>query len=295
MFKRTPIDGLDINIDGDRYVFQSPQDFEFALSGRTSLPAPKIAALSRLSDDELLREAEAIRAVEQRFAEALSGTLEDITSVGPFLRTMEPSIISQDNNWRSIIRALNGVDRMPETYKKIALVKYMQYLTSRQEVVKSLYTNRQSGKTGEVRPENGSAVYRPTARFRETMLINLNASPELERNETSFSRLPKGETVEVDLEGEHPIDLLLAKHQCRILLRDRLLFVDQGGNNSELRVGRNVVGRDATSDVIMDASLRDVSRKHLIVESNGVGQIKLTDISSHGTSLPPKYLDHTSI
>lgn len=295
MFRRTPIDGLDINIDGDRYVFQSPQDFEFALSGRTSLPAPKIAALSRLSDDELLREAEAIRAVEQRFAEALSGTLEDITSVGPFLRTMEPSIISQDNNWRSIISALNRVDRMPETYKKIALVKYMQYLTSRQEVVKSLYTNRQSGKADEARPENASAVYRPTARFRETMLINLNVSPELERHETSFSRLPKGETVEVDLEGDHPIDLLLAKHQCRILLRDRLLFVDQGGNNSELRVGRNVVGRDATSDVIMDASLRDVSRKHLIVESNGVGQIKLTDISSHGTSLPPKYLDHTSI
>lgn len=295
MLRRTPIDGLDINIDGDRYVFQSPQDFEFALSGRTSLPAPKIAALSRLSDDELLREAEAIRAVEQRFAEALSGTLEDITSVGPFLRTMEPSIISQDNNWRSIISALNRVDRMPETYKKIALVKYMQYLTSRQEVVKSLYANRQSGKAGEARPENGSAVYRPTARFRETMLINLNTSPELERHETSFSRLPKGETVEVDLEGDHPIDLLLAKHQCRILLRDRLLFVDQGGNDSELRVGRNVVGRDATSDVIMDASLRDVSRKHLIVESNGVGQIKLTDISSHGTSLPPKYLDHTSI
>ena len=117
MFRRTPIDGLDINIDGDRYVFQSPQDFEFALSGRTSLPAPKIAALSRLSDDELLREAEAIRAVEQRFAEALSGTLEDITSVGPFLRAMEPSIISQDNNWRSIISALNRVDGMPETYK----------------------------------------------------------------------------------------------------------------------------------------------------------------------------------
>lgn len=295
MFRRTPIDALDIHIDGDRYVFQSPQDFEFALSGRTSLPAPKIAALARLSDDELLREAEAIRAVEQRFAEALSGTLEDITSVGPFLRTMEPSIISQDNNWRSIISALNRVDQMPETYKKIALVKYMQYLTSRQEVVKSLYANRQSRNADEARPENASAVYRPTARFRETMLINLNASPELERHETSFSRLPKGETVEVDLEGDHPIDLLLAKHQCRILLRDRLLFVDQGGNNSELRVGRNVVGRDATSDVIMDASLRDVSRKHLIVESNGVGQIKLTDISSHGTSLPPKYLDHTSI
>jgi hypothetical protein len=295
MFRRTPIDGLDLSIDDERYVFQSPRDFEFALNGRTCLPAPKIAALSRLSDDELLREAEAIRAVEQRFAEALSGTLEDITSVGPFLKNMEPSIISHDNSWRSIIGALNNAEGIPETYKKIALVKYMQYLASRQEVVKSLYANRQPRDAADARPANGSAVYRPTARFRETMLLNLSAAPEMERHETSFSRLPKGETVELDLEEDRAIDLLLGKHQCRILLRDRLLFVDQSGHDSELRVGRNVVGRDATSDVIIDASLRDVSRKHLIVESDGARQLKLTDISSHGTSLPPRYLDHTSI
>jgi hypothetical protein len=295
MFRRLPTDVLSIYIEGDNYVFQSPQDFEFALNGRTCLPAPKIAALSRLDDNELLREAEAIRAVEQRFAQALSGTLEDITSVGPFLKTMEPTIISQDNNWRSIIMALNDVDRVPETYKKIALVKYMQYLTSRQEVVKSLYANRQPRSSAEDRPVNGSAVYRPTARFRDTMLINLNDISDMERHEISFSRLPKGETVEIELQRDHAVDLLLAKHQCRILLQDRLLFVDQEGHDSELRVGRNIVGRDATSDVIMDAGLRDVSRKHLIVESDGVGQVKLTDISSHGTSLPPRFLDHTSI
>jgi len=295
MFRRIPTDVLSIYIEGDNYVFQSPQDFEFALNGRTCLPAPKIAALSRLDDNELLREAEAIRAVEQRFSQALSGTLEDITSVGPFLKAMEPTILSQDNNWRSIIMALNDVDRVPETYKKIALVKYMQYLTSRQEVVKSLYANRQSRSTAEDRPVNGSAVYRPTARFRDTMLINLNDISDMERDEISFSRLPKGETVEIALQRDHAVDLLLAKHQCRILLQDRLLFVNQEGHDSELRVGRNIVGRDATSDVIMDAALRDVSRKHLIVENDGVGQVKLTDISSHGTSLPPRFLDHTSI
>jgi len=117
----------------------------------------------------------------------------------------------------------------------------------------------------------------------------------MERHEISFSRLPKGETVEIELQRDHAVDLLLAKHQCRILLQDRLLFVDQEGHDSELRVGRNIVGRDATSDIIMDADLRDISRKHLIVESDGVGQVKLTDISSHGTSLPPRFLDHTSI
>lgn len=290
-----PIDVLEISIDGERYDFQSPRDFEFALRGRICVPAPKIAALSRLSDNELLREAEAIRAVEQRFAEALSGALEDITTVGPLLKNMEPSIISQDNSWRSIISALNGLDRIPESYKKIALVKYMQYLTSRQEVVKTLYANRRPREAAQDRPAIAEAVYRPTARFRETMLFNLNGVADLERQEISFSRLPKGETVEVNLEEDRAIDLLLAKHQCRILLRDRLLFVDQNGHNSELRTGRNIVGRDATSDVIMDADLRDVSRKHLIVESDGMQQIKLTDISSHGTSLPPRFLDHTSI
>lgn len=293
MFRRTPIDGFELNIDDERYVFQSPHEFEFALSGRTCLPAAKVAALARLSDDELLREAEAIRAVEQRFAQALSGTLEDITSVGPFLRNIEPSIISQDNSWRSVINALNEAEQIPETCKKIALVKYMQYLASRQEVVKSLYANRHSHDANAA--QNRAPVYRPTARFRETMLLNLNAARDLERYETSFSRLPKGETVELDLEEDPVIDLLLGKHQCRILLQDRLLFVDQSGHDSELHVGRNVVGRDATSDVIIDSSLRDVSRKHLIVESDGACQLRLTDISSHGTSLPPRYLDHTSI
>jgi len=295
MFRRTPIDGLDLSIDDVRYVFQSPRDFEFALNGRTSLPAAKIAALSRLSDDELLREAEAIRAVEQRFAEALSGTLEDITSIGPFLKNIEPSIISQDNSWRSIISALNNVAGISETYKKIALVKYMQYLAARQQVVKSLYANRQPRKAPDSKPANGSGVYRPTARFRETMLLDLNEISDVERHVASFSRLPKGETVELDLQEDRAIDLLLGKHQCRILLHDRLLFVDQSGHDSELHVGRNVVGRDATSDVIIDPNLRDVSRKHLIVESDGARQLKLTDISSHGTSLPPEFLDHTSI
>lgn len=295
MFRRSPSDALDIVIDGERFVFQSPRDFEFALVGRTCLPVSKIAALVRLSDDGLLREAEAIRAVEQRFAEALSGTLEDITSVGPLLQTMEPSIISQDNGWRSIIGALNTTERSCETYKKIALVKYMQYLTSRQEVVKSLYTNRQNRDEHGERRVNGGSVYRPPARFRETLIFDLNDSAEPDTPEIVFSRLPKGETVELALEPGQSVDLLLSKHQCHITLRDRLFFVDGQGNDSELHVGRNIVGRDTASDIVIDGDLRDVSRKHLIVESDGTGHLKLTDISSHGTSLPPRYLDHTSI
>lgn len=38
------------------------------------------------------------------------------------------------------------------------------------DVVKSLYVNRQPLSADGARPADGSAVYRPTARFRETML-----------------------------------------------------------------------------------------------------------------------------
>jgi hypothetical protein len=295
MFRRSSSDVLDITVDGERFVFQSPRDFEFALAGRTSVPVSKIITLSRMSDDGLLREAEAIRAVEQRFADALSGTLEDITSVGPLLQSMEPSIISQDNGWRSIIDALNTSERPCETYKKIALVKYMQYLTARQEVVKSLFANRQRNVDDEQRNVNGGGVHRPTARFRETLIFDLNASNGDDEHDTAYSRLPKGETVELALEPDEALDILLAKHQCRIVSQEGLHFVDERGIDSELHMGRNVVGRDTASDVVIDSNLRDVSRKHLIVETDGSNRLRLTDISSHGTSLPPKFLDHTSI
>lgn len=295
MFRRTHSDALELSIDGEHLVFNSPQEFEFALAGRISLPARKVAALSRLSDDALLREAEAIRVVEDRFSCVLAGALEDITTIGPKLKSIEPSVISQDNSWRSIIAALNALEGVPESYKKIALVKYTQYLASRQETVRCLYANRQQRDDASNGVSKATAVYRPSARLRDTMLLDLNSLVEMERHEIAFSRLPKGETVELDLEQDCAVELLLAKHQCRILLRDKLLFVDESGQDSELRAGRNVVGRDSSSDVVIDASLRDVSRKHLIVESDGVHHIKLTDISSHGTSLPPRYLDQTSI
>lgn len=295
MFNRSAREALEIDIEGERFTFQSPRGFEFSLGGRTNLPAGKIAALSRLEDNELLREAEAIRGVEQRFAEALSGTLEDITNVGPLLRSMEASIISQDNGWRSIMSALNACEQPCEPYKKIAMVKYMQYLAARQEVVKHLYANRRRLQAGDTPRRNGMSLYRPTPRFKETVIFDINGSGESHPVEIAFSRLPKGETVELALEPEQAVELLLAKHPCSIVLRDNLIFVDEKGNGSSLHAGRNIVGRDADSDVVINAGLRDVSRKHLIVETDGTCRVKLTDISSHGTSLPPRYLDHTSI
>ena len=53
--------------------------------------------------------------------------------------------------------------------------------------------------------------------------------------------------------------------------------------------------RDTGCDVLVNAAYRDVSRRHLIIEVDGGSRVRLTDISSHGTSLSPRLLENTSI
>ena len=71
--------------------------------------------------------------------------------------------------------------------------------------------------------------------------------------------------------------------------------MDDGDVETPLRVGKNIVGRDSACDVLINAAHRDVSRRHLIIEVEPGDRIRLTDISSHGTSLNPRLLENTSI
>ena len=296
MFKKSSPEPLTLTVDDHTYAFHGPSEFEFSLSGRTCLPSAKISSLVELSDDALLREAEAIRKVEQRFADALSGAYGDSARISPFLESLDQSLISHDNDWRSIVNALNAAEGPFEEYKKIALVKYMQYLTSRQEVVKSLYANRQVHKQQSSAPSvNGNGGYRRDSKYRETLLFDILPQAEFEHGEMDFCRLPKGETVEIDFEPNQSIHVLLAKHRCTIVFEEDMVFVDEKGRNCVLQRGRNIVGRDASSDIVINPNLRDVSRKHLIVETDGEGLVRLTDISSHGTSIPPEFLEKTII
>ena len=291
MFKRSGSDSIALQIHDESYVFNSSRDLEFALAGRTCLPSPKIASMLELDDEALLREAEAIRAVEQRFADALSGSLENVTSISPFLKEMDLSLISQDHDWRAIITALNQLPGQDEESKKVALVKYMQYLNARQEVVKTLYSSRVIAKhRAQNEGDSGSA----DINLKETVIFDISGLLGPEPKSSDYSRLPKGETVEIPLERNQTIDVLIAKHRCSITFRDRVVFVDDQGRDCILPNGKSIVGRDATSDIVLNPNFRDVSRRHLIVETDGVSLVKLTDISSHGTSVPPEFLESTN-
>lgn len=290
IFKRPPTesDELTLKVGDQAYRFDSLADFEFALSGRTCVPSEKITALVSAPDDDLLEEAAGIEQAEQRLREVLDGVLDDSDNIDDVLKEVDLALIFHDNDWRAVISALMPMPASFGAFKKVALVKYMEYLASRHETLKGVYQHRQIHKQESAAPENdpGSAQASP----KETAVFEMSPVGAGE-DQSQFGRLPKGETLEVPLEADDAFSLMISRHKCGIVIRGRMLFVDGAGRETTLREGENVVGRDSEADIVMEAALRDISRKHLVIECNGTNVVRVTDISSHGTWVHSRYLD----
>ncbi len=284
---------IELKIGERPYKFCSIADFEFGLAGRTAVPSKKITDMVKFSTEQLKKEANTIKDIEKRFVAILSKSIEDTNSINRALREMDPIIFSQDHGWRDIISSLNNGNDELNPFRRIALVKYMQYLSARQEIIKYLYSEKKKtqNEPQEV-PAEGS-------QFKDTvMLENTIFEPASSLNAVSgdkFERMPKGESVTVTLNPGEDLDILLSRHACKIKrTQDKLNFVDNAGRSYELKKGRNVVGRDSVSTVMMDPALRDISRIHIIIEKFDDKTIQITDMSSHGSYLQLKYLEsHT--
>jgi hypothetical protein len=132
------------------------------------------------------------------------------------------------------------------------------------------------------------------SKMRETAIFDVTEL--VDGDEEAFARIPKGETVEIDLALEDNVSVLLAKHRCELANNSgKIVFIDDAEQTTQLRRGKNIVGRDASCDVLINSSYREISRKHLMIEIADECIVRITDISSHGTSLNPRFLENTSI
>lgn len=280
---------LELEIGDQTCKFCSTADFEFALGGRTSIPSRKISEMVRFTTEQLKKEARTIKEVEKRFVSILSRSIEEPDSINRALREMDPLIFSQDHGWRDIISSLNNGNEDFNPFRRIALVKYMQYLASRQEIIKYLYSDKKK----QSKESNGEAPVEG-AQFKDTLILeNTIFEPSEEQyKDKAYERMPKGEPVTITLRPGENMDLILSKHPCKLNSGDALVFQDQKGRKYELGKGRNVVGRDTASTIIMEPNLRDISRLHLVIEKYDDQTIQITDLSSHGTYIPGEYLEH---
>lgn len=281
---------VELQVGDQTLKFFSIGDFEFCLSGRTSVPSRKITEMVKFTPDQLKKEARTIKDIEKRFVAMLSRSIEDPSSINRAMRELDPLIFSQDHNWRDVVSSMNGGGDDLNPFRRVALVKYMQYLSSRQEIIKYLYSEKKKFME-DVPQREGEAP--DSSKFKDTLILEntiFEPSATEENKGKEFERLPKGEVVNLNLDTGAQVDILLSKHACKLIAGETLKFVDQAGRQYDLRKGRNIVGRDTISNIMIDPALRDVSRLHLVVEKFDERHCSLTDMSSHGTYLPSKFL-----
>ena len=281
---------MELIVAGQTISFLSIADFEFCLSGRTSVPSKKITDMVKCSAKQLQVEAHTIKDIEKRFVAILTHSIEDPPSISRSLKELDTSIFSQDHGWRNIIAALNDGGDEFNPFRRVALVKYMQYLSSRQDIIKYLYSEKKK-QTGE--KQNGKSETIEGDQFKDTLIFeNTIFEPGIDSpREGEFERMPKGESVVTTLKPKERIIILLSKHKCEIEANGEIFFIDQAGRKHVLDLGRNVIGRDASGTVVIDPGLRDVSRMHLVIENLGDNSLQLTDLSSHGTYIPSALLE----
>ena len=300
MLERLFSKALSLVINGEEISFHTLAEFEFALGGRTNVPASKLADLIMLSPDDLKREAKSIKSVEKRFVDILSRSIEQPGEIGRLVREVDIQVFSNDYDWRSIFKALNHEDDSFDELRRVAVVKYMQYLRSRQDVIKQTY--RVKLKETEQPSESGrkpggavrSSIKDTKDPFRETSVfdsVSLEA-PLAPLSSAALTRLPKGEAVSIKPQADTDFDLHLSKHPFVFRNGAQRELIDELGNVHRIEPGKNIIGRDSVCNLVVDNSLRDVSRMHLIIEPLEGGTLRFTDLSSHGTFLPTALLPH---
>jgi FHA domain-containing protein len=285
---------LELQVGEQSLKFSSVGDFDFAVSGRIAVPSKKITDMVKFSPEQLQKEARTIKEIEKKFVAILSKSIEDSNSINRAIRELDPLIFSQDHGWRDIVNSLNSGDEEFNPFRRVALVKYMQYLSARQEIIKYLYSEKKKMlnepivKSGE---ENEQGEFRETLMLENTIFEPV---ADDKKGRSDFDRMPKGEAVTVTLKPGAEMVILLSKHKCSVIAKDGIQFVDHTGKSYTLGKGRNIIGRDTVSTVILDPSLRDISRLHLVIDNIDDSSLQLTDLSSHGSFMPIKYLEHHS-
>ena len=270
---------LELDLPDRTVRFRGIAEFEFALGSKTEYPVGRIAELLPRPAADLRKVATHIRYVEKRFAQVLTDSMHEPGMVSELLREVEIKLFSKDHGWRDLIDGLNQCGPEYDEYKRLALVKYMQYLGSRQDVLRSIYLDKVRD---SVRGALADVCSAPVGLSQETEIFDttprrVNGSKEryLERGETMTVRIPRGEALELKL-SEHPFRLYGGRSHY---------LIDENGAQHTLRPGKNMVGRQVDGDVVVDPHLRAVSRRHLIIETIDEETVALTDVSAHGTSI----------
>jgi hypothetical protein len=285
MLKRLFEKSVELSVGAGQLKFKDLSEFEYALKDKTALSSTTVSGLGKLSDDALMREAEAYRSMERHIVDVLSSPENGIDR---FLKRLELDRISEDHDWRDLIGAIRNLDEACGPYKKAALLKYVAYLSAAQDIIRTIRVNRLGSvddPDDRVRGQaNADLSQRQRLMFDLQALADIGGTPALS-NENGFARMSKGESVEIQFGQHQSLDIMLAKYRFTLVSGRPFLIIDETGHDLKVGAGKNIIGRSAHCNVTLGNAFGAVSRKHLVVEVDNKDRVRLTPRELIGSKL----------
>lgn len=284
---------LRLLLNGRHMEFKSTDDFSFALECRTGITSARYHALFERETKELWDEAQRIKAIEKDLVDILEDALCDASPCGPAMRTLGLQSFSKDHGWRDLIEQLVLADNRYDAYKRLALIKYMQYLGARQEIIRLIFATKNRSKpaprasTRKTAPNNAAIL--------ETMVFDVSTCGYDKTLSGNLQRLPRGQAVKLYALPGHAIDIQLAKHPFRLLNDNGWVLCEPDGRRHSLADAQTMVGRGRDNDIRLDPEFNYLSRRHMIVEPQDDHVILVTDLSSHGTFAPAMQTEQIAV
>jgi predicted ribosome-associated RNA-binding protein Tma20 len=269
---------IELTINDKAVLFNSVEDFEFALDARTAIPLDKITNSIQASLQELRQEAESIAVATDKLTSLMSKSPETSSGLTMRLKSTDSSIFSKDNGWRDIIIGLNSNDSLESCkYKQVAIKTYLRYLSNRLGMIKSIQSELEKQQSNQ--NESINLAHSKTGAFE----VDAELDPTLIDSRSGMTKLPKGKSVMLDVKKGDKIELILAKYACEIFVKEDIIFVDSKGTEYPIHIGKNKVGRATSCSVKFTSDLHEISRIHLMIANHNDKKLELTDLSTHGT------------
>ena len=187
--------------------------------------------------------------------------------------------------WRELFTRLIGAPDIPRDYKLVALARYRRFLRGRARDG----DGRQAGRARDEADSASGASNRSGARTVWCGSEGREAPAGRGRRPDLVQRLrvtPR-QSLRISVRGSG-MRIWLASRAFVIAPGGPPRLVDPEGAGHALRDGRNLVGRAAFADVVVDSGYQDVSRSHAIIDVEDGRPVALTDLSSSGTYVTPE-------
>jgi hypothetical protein len=275
---------LRLDIGGNWQTFLSEEQFSNYLAERIDMSASHMEDLAAMDGHGVQRELRHTRRSHQNAVDILVRAMETHTKLRHLWGLLDVSKVPDEHEWPSILFAAGNADNISESALRLTLTHYVHYLEARREILESMGREWRSAalRGGQARPVTPKAMrsdLSPVSRFTT-------------RRNQLYARLPRRRAVNLDLNARRQVTLYLARNRFILRMEDgRVLLQQQDGVNHALKIGRNMIGRSAQCEVLVDSGHSDISRQHLLIEVGDMGHVRLTDLSSRGTYMPPDTLD----